>query len=162
MKIKRYTQLPAGTIVNHNGISYELGAYSANHGYEVKIENEEGEFIKYSPRRWGDVLTKSDLVGDYTEYIPENRINFEAGADDIEVNIVLHESERISFTKFINISDLHFDSIDEAEEAAEIYWEQLMEELDYDYSDYPLTVAEEGYLRSCLSDALHQKYTQNR
>lgn len=161
MKIEKNTSLPAGTIVNHNGTNYELGAYSANHGYEVKPENEEGDFIKRSPRRWEDVLTKADLTGDYAEYIPE-RINLEADSDDIEINIVLHESERISFTKFINISDLHFMSLDEAKEAAEIYYEQLMEELDNDYNDYPLTAEEEGYLSGCIGDALQQKYIHTR
>ena len=94
MKIKSKALLPAGTIINHNGELLEIGEYSNHRGvYQMYTTEKEDNMPVYRPVK---ELTKSDLLNDEVEHLPDLRVAIKTYPTNFEIFINLWDT--IDFT----------------------------------------------------------------
>ena len=138
MKIKN-SVVPAGTIINHNGTLYEIGAYYANRNiYEVHD----------TANNKGCELTTKDIKGDYIENEVTNRVTVITYPTSYDVHIDLFDANGIRYAKTIDTDALEAENIGDCAEYADIDCEVITEELEEDFAHYPLTEEEKEYLHS--------------
>lgn len=142
MKVIENKTLPAGTIINHNGALYEIGAYLKHNGqYEVYDVEDNKEYA----------LTKNDIKGDYIEEEVKNRIDVKMYPTNCSVFIELWNSRDLRFRKVINTDGVEIEDKWDAASYADWDVEYILSDLlEKPYTGFELTDEEIEYLKSEL------------
>lgn len=150
MKIKSKSLLPAGTIINHNGELLEIGEYLNHRGvYQMYSTDEEANKPVYKVIK---ELTKSDLLNDEIEYLPNIRVTVKRYPTNLEVFINLWDTINLKYSKYINTDNLKIKDDFDAAEHANIDVENIVSDLTEPlYAGFKLTDEEIEFLKSELT-----------
>ena len=150
MKIKSKSLLPAGTIINHNGELLEIGEYSSHRGvYQMYTTEKEDNMPVYKPIK---ELTKSDLLNDEIEHLPDLRVAIKTYPTKIEIFINLWDTIDFTYNKHINTDNIEIEDGFNAAEHADIDVENILSDLTEPlYAGFELTDEEIEFLKSELT-----------
>lgn len=150
MKIKSKSLLPAGTIINHNGELLEIGEYSNHRGvYQMYTTEKEDNMPVYRPVK---ELTKSDLLNDEIEHLPDLRITLKTYPTNFEIFINLWDNIDFTYSKHINTDNIKIEDDVDAAEHANIDIENILSDLTEPlYAGFELTDEEVKFLKSELT-----------
>lgn len=150
MKIKSKSLLPAGTIINHNGELLEIGEYSNHRGvYQMYTTEKENNMPVYRPVK---ELTKSDLLNDEIEYLPDIRVAIKRYSTNLEIFINLWDTIDFTYNKHINTDGIEIEDDFDAAEHADINVENILSDLTEPlYAGFELTNEEIEFLKSELT-----------
>ncbi len=150
MKIKSKSLLPAGTIINHNGELLEIGEYSSHRGiYQMYLTDEEDNKPVFKPVR---ELTKSDLLNNEIEYLPNIRVTVKNYPTNCSVFINLWQTIDLKYSKNIHTDGIKIEDKFDAEEHADTDLESILLDLtEPPYTGFELTDKEIEYLKSELT-----------
>lgn len=150
MKIKSKSLLPAGTIINHNGELLEIGEYLNHRGvYQMYSTDEEANKPVYKVIK---ELTKSDLLNDEIEYLPNIRVTVKKYPTSLEVFINLWDTINLKYSKHINTDNIKIEDDFDAADHANIDIENILSDLTEPlYAGFELTDEEIEFLKSELT-----------
>lgn len=150
MKIKSKSLLPAGTIINHNGELLEIGEYLAHRGvYQMYTTEKEDNMPVYRPVK---ELTKSDLLNDEIEHLPDLRVTIKTYPTNFEIFINLWDTIDFTYNKHINTDGIEIEDNFGAAEHAAIDVENILSDLTEPlYAGFELTDEEIEFLKSELT-----------
>lgn len=150
MKIKSKSLLPAGTIINHNGELLEIGEYSNHRGvYQMYTTEKEDNMPVYRPIK---ELTKSDLLNDEVEHLPDLRVEIKAYPTKFEIFINLWDTIDFTYSKHINTDNIKIEDDFDAAGYADIDVEGILSDLAEPlYAGFELTDEEIEFLKSELT-----------
>lgn len=150
MKNKSKSLLPAGTIINHNGEVLEIGEYSSHRGvYQMYTTEKDDNMPVYRPVT---ELTKSDLLNDEIEHLPDIRVTVKRYPTNLEIFINLWDTINLKYSKHINTDNVEIKDDFDAAEHADIDVENILSDLTEPlYAGFELTDEEIEFLKSELT-----------